>query len=78
MILLFDYKKNSHGFVCLFDWALEPSPVMGRPLLRGTASSPRGWRVCNTPSSPEGTLSTPRRVYLVRVPFLTGIGVYVH
>ena len=31
----------------LFDWALDPSPVMGRPLLRGTASSP-------------STLSAPR------------------
>ena len=50
------------SIVCLFVWALEPSPVMSRPLLRGTASSPRGWHVCNTPSSSEGTLSTPRQM----------------
>ena len=44
----------------LFDWALDPSPVMGRPLLWGSASSLRVWHVCNTRSSSEGTLSTPR------------------
>ena len=57
--ILWPYIKD---FVCfvLFDFVwLGPGlwdPVMGRPLLRGSASSPRGWRVCNTPSS-----SPPKR-----------------
>ena len=38
----------------------RPSPVMGCPYSGILTSSPRGWRVCNTPSSQEGTLSTPK------------------
>jgi len=43
-LYLFSVKNNKHEnftLVYLFDWALEPNPVMGRLLLQGTASSPR-------------------------------------
>ena len=46
---------------CLFVYSgPRPSPVMGCPYSGILTSNPRGWRVCNTPSSQEGTLSTPK------------------
>ena len=36
------------------------SEIQWWSLWRDSTSSPRGWRVCNTPSSQGGTLSTPK------------------
>ena len=52
--------KSTPCFVCFVYSGPRPSPVMGCPYSGILTSSPRGWRVCNTPSAPEGTLSTPR------------------
>ena len=49
-------------FVCSFELALDfeiPDPVTGRTILRGSASNPRGLRVCNTPSSFERVFQVP-------------------
>ena len=57
-----DFGKSHSLFVCLF--VMGPGdPVMDRTLLRGSASSPRGWRVCYTPSS-----SPPKREGIGRDP----------
>ena len=48
-------------FVCLFIQAPDLVQWWVVPIYSGIlTSSPRGWRVCNTPSSQEGTLSTPK------------------
>ena len=57
-------KKLPYSVLNLFVCLIGPQildPVMGRPLSRGSASSPRGWRVCNTPSSSWRYFKYPQR-----------------
>ena len=42
----------------LLEWALDPRSSLWVVPGYGLASSPRGWRVCNAPSSQEATLCT--------------------